>query len=335
MDVAEFTGAQQVADRMSTLVGTPCPLCEALIRHGEIDIAVDSQELDLIEDKRSLWNTPDRTVRGYEGFARNEARPERSSSAVARKLLGQVSDSATARRRELCAAGTRAVLAMAADHLGDLTMTEAPERARNALRAIAWYGDTDTAAAAAIRLGMFEQSDGHLDEALRLFRRAAETADGALRPLAHCSLGAMLDHLGDTEGAKDAFRRCVECGESSSLAEAAYRLGTLLRLTDPSEARAVYDVAVRTGRRPYAASAAVNIGVIEEDEGNQREAKRRWTYAFAHGEPLERTVAAFNLARTWEAEGRIRKARTYYLIAVDSPEPETARRAREYLAERG
>ncbi|MDX3849308.1 tetratricopeptide repeat protein [Streptomyces sp. AK02-01A] len=333
MDVAEFTGAKQVADRAAKLVGTPCPLCEVTIRRGEVDVAMDSEHLELIKDKRSIWNTPDRTVRGYEGFTKDEARPARSSSAVAKKLRGQVSDSATARRRERCEAGTRALLAMAATYLGDPDGTEAPERTRNALRAITWYGDSDAAAGAALQLGMLEQSDGNLDEALRLFRRAVETADGVMKPTAYRCLGAMLDHLGDTEGAKDAFRRCVDCGESSSLAQAAYRLGNLLRLTDPLAARAVYDMAVRTGHKEYAPLAAVNLGVIEEDEGNQREAKRRWKYAFAHGGTLERTVAAFNLARTWEREGRIRKARTYYLIAVDSPEPEAARRAREYLAD--
>ncbi|ONI92206.1 hypothetical protein ALI22I_05310 [Saccharothrix sp. ALI-22-I] len=79
----------------------------------------------------------------------------------------------------------------------------------------------------------------------------------------------------------------------------------------------------------------MNIGVIEDDRGRSAEAERWWRQAFDHGARLERTVAAFNLARVFEGRGEIREATRFYRIAVDSPEPEAARRARAALDDLG
>jgi len=120
------------------------------------------------------------------------------------------------------------------------------------------------------------------------------------------------------------------------LAEACFRLGSLLRLEDPQAARKAFELAFKTGDAKYAPLAAVNLGVIEEEYArNSRKARRWWEYALTHGTVHERTVAAFNIAQTFEREGKHSKARKYYRLAVDSPEPEAAQRAREYLEGRG
>lgn len=316
-------------------------MCGAAVRRGDITVVMDTKHLELIESGRRPWSDDGRFRigyggfgSGYEGFGTDDVRPVPASSTVARELLGQVSGAATSYRKQLCEVGTTVLLNTASAFLNDADPMGDRVRVKNAYRAIAEYGEFEPAAGAAIQLGQLEQTDGNLQEALRFFRRATEAAtdDGQMKPIAHLCLGGMLDHLGDLDGAKRAFRSCVDCGKSLALAEAGFRLGSMLRLEDPPAARAVSELAFETGDAKYAPRAAVNLGVIEDEYGrNSRKARKWWEYALAHGELHERTAAAYNIAWTFEREGRHSKARHYYRLAVDSLEGEAARRAREYL----
>jgi tetratricopeptide (TPR) repeat protein len=334
VDVDQFPGIRQLAGRCNSLIGTSCPLCGVIIAHGDLKVIVDGEQLGQVRDGAVLWDTHE-PPRGFEGFFPLGNVEPRSSSEIANMLRRQLEGPPSEERRKRCEAGTRVLVANAiasgreAEGNGDV------DRARRAYRAAVDYGGNIEFAAAALQLGQIEEEHGEVLAAVGLYRKATETNDHTLKATAWLCLGGALDQVGDAAGARRALRDCVSCGESIAQAEAAYRLGSMIRQEDQAGAGELFELVLRCDDSTWSAGAALRLGLICAVEGRRTEAKERWAYAVSNGDDRERAAAAFNLGWAFEEEGTIRRAKAFYRIAIDSPELEVVRLALERLEELG
>jgi tetratricopeptide (TPR) repeat protein len=204
-----------------------------------------------------------------------------------------------------------------------------------ARRAYQFAAESDDDAArtrAEYEIGCLDNAKGDLSAAVLRFRKSATTTESNLRAIALLYLGIALRTLHDIDGARKAYQECVDCGDTYARGMAGFRLGSVLAdLGRAAEAREAYEFTVGLDAAG-SAEAAVNLGVMAEADGRWDQAKSLWEYAFAATEENEKVkaTAAFNLGRVWEHEGQLRKAKDFYQIAADMPDPAIAERARAY-----
>ena len=341
VDVDQFFGSEAVTRRAEQLCGTTCPLCTRPIRHGEITIVMDPEDVRKIEDGSAVWDTTGRP-RGFERFLANE--PGEPSSGIAATLRAQVSGEPSQRRRQMCEAGTTVLVGTTSTGIVLKCAIDAyeqgdTEREERAYRAMMQYGDDDAdrEAARLVHLGVAKRRETATVEATELFRAASGAANGKIRAAAGYLLAKTLENAGDIEGAHRALRECAEQGAGYAAAKAAVELGGVFSDDSPREARRFYETAINDGDPELSAYAAGCLATLDLQEGDVEQALLRWDYAFANGDRATRAIAAFNLGMAWSldpssAEYR-QRAREYYTIALESDMPHVVEMAQQRLDE--
>jgi tetratricopeptide (TPR) repeat protein len=332
VEIDEFTGPNHVVEHVDTLVGTRCPLCDTVIRKGELDLVIDSESPRMIEENRARWNPRDDRPGTFSRFFAGTK--DSAVGDIAGKLMSKVDAAARQRRQSRCAAGTAAMVPLVMSHGREANHAGETDEAVKAFQVCVEHGDELNTSVASFFLGRIEQERNNPKVAVRCFERAAQSSEIELRAISLLYQGLALHELNDREGALRCYQQCVDCGESTVLGGAAYRLGLLLEvLDDRSGARTAYETAVHCKNVGDSTRAALSLALMEEADGRWAKAKKLWMYAHTSPSDETRTVAAFNLGRAAETEGKIRRARKFYRVAVGSPHREAAERARERLAE--
>lgn len=341
LEIDEFFGTDQVSRRADSLYGTCCPLCTRTIQHGDITIIMDKDDGDKIADGSVTWDKHGVQPRGFEGFLK-DASGQRPSSGTAARLRAQVSGGPSKRRVGWCEAATTALVGTVSTDLVLKCAIEAEEqgdhaRELRAYQAFVDYAETveDRKTAQDIRRGVTERQESATGEAARLFRVAAGNTDSKLRTAAGYLLGRLLESAGKTKGAKHAFRECVKGGDGYARAKAADKLGELVHGRSPKKARHFYTIAFKGGDPELSARAALSLGMLDFQELDVLQGLRHWEYAFSNGDKDARTIAAFNLGMAWSLDpsssSRVERAREYYKIALESPQPQVAEMAQDRL----
>ncbi|MBL7523988.1 sel1 repeat family protein [Frankia sp. CNm7] len=165
--------------------------------------------------------------------------------------------------------------------------------------AVLWWRSADDAGdpRAAYNLGVIARAGNRVDEAERLFRRAAEAGHGQ----AMSDLGLLIKrHRDNPREAETWLRKGAELGDRN----AANNLGALLLEAGRPEAEKWLRVAAEAG----AVAAMSPLGVLLQQNGNEREAERWLRSGAEAGDAL----AAYNLGVLLRSTGRHRDA-NYWL----------------------
>jgi Flp pilus assembly protein TadD len=170
--------------------------------------------------------------------------------------------------------------------------------------------------ARAFDLGALLEELGDLDGAKVAYGRADRLGHAA----GASNLGVLLEEQGDLRGAKAAYSRADQRGDPMG----AFNLGVLLEEQgDLHGARAAYSRADQHGH----AAGASNLGVLLEEQGDLNGAQAAYSRADQRGDPN----GAFNLGVLLEEQGDVNGARAAYLRADQDERPDVARMARAAL----
>ncbi|MFI7066392.1 tetratricopeptide repeat protein [Kribbella sp. NPDC050124] len=319
----DMASRDELGDFMKSVKGSVCPFCR--VRTQSFWLVMDSADVNAIRSGNLPASDPAGV--GFERFGTPSPAAAGQSSAAAKILRAQVSGAAERQR-----------LAML-EKIGDLYRAEfafrggeealeAGDRAK-AITAFTICAGTGKPEAhrAAFRLGDLATEDGRSTDALRWYRRTAESDEPEIRAVGFLYLGIALHRTSQWEDALAAFRSAVACGPTTAHGLAAHRIGQVLAdLGRRSEAKAAYGVAVGL-EAPGSAEAALALGALEDEDGNWDAARKFAEYAYKSNEEHVKQTAAFNLARYWEQRGRRSKARKYYEIAARGADSGLAARA--------
>jgi tetratricopeptide (TPR) repeat protein len=130
-----------------------------------------------------------------------------------------------------------------------------------------------------------------------LFRRPdASAARSERAAIEDFNRGVMLDAVGDTDGAVDAYRRAVRSAPADLAAKAAFNIA-VLRTPDVVAAADAYRVAIASGHEDVAPKSAFNLGLLLEQHGDLVGAEDAFRRAIAFGHEQVTPNASDRLAR--------------------------------------
>lgn len=324
----EMAGREELGDFMKSVKGTVCPFCR--VKTQTFWLVMDSADVNAIRS----GNVPASGAAGagFERFGTPSPAGRRHSSAAAGILRAQVSGAADRQRRATLERISDRYRAEFAFKGGEQAL-EAGDRAK-AIAAFTICAGTAKPEAhrAAFRLGDLATEDGRNADALKWYRRTAESDEPEIRAIGYLYLGIALRRTSRWDDALAAFQSAVACGPTTAHGLAAYRVGQVLEdLGRRAEAKDAYDVAVGL-KAPGSAEAALALGALEDEDGNWEAARKFAEYAYKSDEEHVKQTAAFNLARYWEQRRRRSKARKYYEIAARGADRGLAARAAAILA---
>ena len=108
-------------------------------------------------------------------------------------------------------------------------------------------------------------------------------------------------------------------GTPTQAPTAAVNLGVLLEEQgDADGAKAAYQQAIDSGHADQAPKAAVNLGVLLKEQGDADGAKAAYQQAIDSGHPDQAPMAAFNLGVLLKEQGDADGAKAAYQQAIDS-----------------
>jgi tetratricopeptide (TPR) repeat protein len=132
---------------------------------------------------------------------------------------------------------------------------------------------------------------------------------------------------GDAFGAKHAFRKTLEAGDSNAAAEAAYQLGKLVFYEGDLPEALTYFQQATLGDASVAPLGCNGAGVVLEHMGRLQEARRQYVLAIESGHETASARAAWNLGRLLAGEKDLEAAASAYKHVMASGEVELAARA--------
>ena len=156
------------------------------------------------------------------------------------------------------------------------------EIAKSAWRKAADSGEPKVAPVAAVDLGILLTEQGDIDGARAAFQLALDSQDDEQAPRAARGLGVLLTRQGDVAGARAAFQLALDSEDDEQAPRAARGLGILLgRLGDVKGARAAFQKAINSKDKDQAAKAALNLGNLLS--GREEGAMTVGTFSFRAG----------------------------------------------------
>jgi tetratricopeptide (TPR) repeat protein len=309
--IGVFLGWEQLADFTEGLEGTSCPVCGGRVRKDDILALTTSEDARNAEAGVSPWNNAAPAPEGFGGF-RGGAGPQRfQAGAFARGLRDRVRDDAQDERRDEYAKVSKAVMPLVAFGEG-----------RKA------YDDGDFAKAALWC--------GHASD--------CEVENAATHALICLYLGISLGMLGESEKAEPALakaarhaRQCVGDDppeQVEAVAGLSFQAGVERgEAGDDFGSRAAYRFSVDMDVPRWSARAAVNLGKLQDEDGDPAAAKDLWDYALANGEGRTKDLATYNIAWYWEEMGDRKQAVRYYRKIARGSDESLAARARGRISE--
>ncbi len=137
------------------------------------------------------------------------------------------------------------------------------------------------------------------------FRRAAASADPAVKAAALRGVASYLVLRGSNQEGLETLRRIVEIGDPQETARALRNIGTLLEdhLHDPAGARSAYEQAIACEHPLHSHGARVNLAQLVEQEGDLDRATRLFVEAIDSGHPVESNRARVLLGFLLEGAG--------------------------------
>jgi tetratricopeptide (TPR) repeat protein len=283
-------------------VGKPCPVCGVRPRsEDDLQVGTSRQDLSAIEDGSLPWGRTVQPTAHFAGFVGADAAHPFERGVFATSLRAQMSRRAAANRKRDYELLSLAFAAMSGFGLG----LEAFENGDYA-RAVVWMEraaealkDPSEIAGACLYLGLARSEQGKPRLAEAAFRRATDLADAdpRIRSVVAGQLGSVCMKLGDIAGARTALESAISFGFPES-----------------------------------AATAALNLGILEDEAGNRTKAGSLWDYAYRTAvEDEVRSLAVYNLGWHWEQAGDLAKARRFYKLAAKASSARVATRAEERL----
>ncbi|HEX4436812.1 MAG TPA: tetratricopeptide repeat protein [Solirubrobacteraceae bacterium] len=160
------------------------------------------------------------------------------------------------------------------------------------------------------------------------FRRAAVSADPAIKAAALRGVASYLVLRGSNEEGLDTLRRVVEIGDPQETARALRNIGTLLEddFHDRAGARSAYEQAIACEHPLHSQGARVNLAQLVEREGDLDRARRLFVEAIDSGHPVESNRARVLLGFSLEATGDDTGALRCFEEAMREPDSEWGQR---------
>ena len=283
-------------------IGMRCPLCRTTVREEDLQIILLDKDVNAVKDGSFPWGKVNTPSAGYTRFRSPGAAPTFERGAFASALREQMYGEAQRNRNTELEALSAAFTKLSGFQFGMQAWED-----RNYQRAAMWMekaaevlDDPTHAAGAQFYLGMSRLKLGERQQAKAAFNAAlaGKGVDPAIRGGAADQLGSLLKELGDIAGARRA-----------------------------------YQIAVDVSLPAFSAKSALNLGTLEDEQGNSAKALPLWERAYAEAEQDSGTkaYATYNLGWYWENAGDLAKARHFYELAVESGEGEAAARAARRL----
>ena len=137
------------------------------------------------------------------------------------------------------------------------------------------------------------------------FRRAAVSADPAVKAAALRGVASYLVLRGSIQEGLETLRKVVEIGDPQETARALRNIGTLLEdhLDDPAGARSAYEQAIACEHPLHSQGARVNLAQLVEQEGDLDQATRLFVEVIDSGHPVESNRARVLLGISLEGAG--------------------------------
>jgi tetratricopeptide (TPR) repeat protein len=283
-------------------IGMACPLCDTRVREEDLQIILLENDVNAVKDGSFPWGKVNTPGAGFTRFRSPGSAPTFERGAFASALRGQMYGQAERNRKTELQALSNAFAKLNGFQFGHEAYEE-----RNYAKAVVWL------------------------------EKAAEALDDPTHAAgARLYLGLSRLELGERQEAKAAFSAAVAGKGVDPMirASAADQLGSLLKeLGDIAGARRAYQIAVDANTPLFSAKAALNLGTLEDEQGNSAKALPLWERAYAEAKQDSGTkaYATYNLGWYWENAGDVAKARRFYKLAVESGEGEAAARARRRL----
>ncbi|HUA74710.1 MAG TPA: tetratricopeptide repeat protein [Solirubrobacteraceae bacterium] len=160
------------------------------------------------------------------------------------------------------------------------------------------------------------------------FRRAAESADPAVKAAALRGVASYLVLRGSNQEGLETLRRIVETGDPQETARALRNIGTLLEdhFGDPAGARAAYEQAIACDHPLHSQGARVNLAQLLEREGDLDGAARLLVETIDSGHPVESNRARVLLGFLLEGAGDNAGALQCFEEAMREPDSEWGQR---------
>jgi tetratricopeptide (TPR) repeat protein len=208
------------------------------------------------------------------------------------------------------------------------SLRDLPEVAIRASRRAADSGDADIAPLAAVNLGLLLAESGDADGARAAYQKAIESGHAEAAPKAAVNLGLLFKQRGDSGSARTAYRAAIDSGHAGYVPIAAFNLGVLLADTgDADGALAAYGLAIDSGHAEAAPKAAVNIGLLLKQRGDLKGARLAYQTVIGFGAVDEAPTAAVNLGLLLAESGAADGALAAYRLAIDSGHADHAPKA--------
>ncbi len=152
--------------------------------------------------------------------------------------------------------------------------------------------------------------------------------DAATDPAA-CNQAAFLfyEHA-EWEASRDWWQKAIATGDPDRAPEAMVNLGILEEEQgNLGQARHWWEQAIATGHPDQAPTAMVDLGILEEEQGNLGQARHWYEQAIATGHPDQAPTAMLKLGILKEEQGNLGQARHWWKQAIATGHPNAAPRA--------
>jgi tetratricopeptide (TPR) repeat protein len=147
----------------------------------------------------------------------------------------------------------------------------------------------------------------------------AEPAELVVIGLAAFHLGEWLEKQGDVEGAKAAFQRAIDSGNTNTVTVAAFHLAGLLKEQgDVERAKAAYQRAIDRIHAGQDTLAAFSLGILLKEQGDVKGAKAVYQQVIDSGDTYAVVVAALNLGMLLKEQGDVEGAKAAFQRAFGS-----------------
>ena len=209
--------------------------------------------------------------------------------------------------------------------------------------------EPDQAALAGLNLGLLQHGQGALDAAAQAYRRAMALGAGNPSAKAALNLGTLHAERGDLSGARAAFRTAQAADDVALSCQASLQLGEALLGHDAHAAEHELQRAVGSPEPEIAARSCALLDTLSktpllkplsddeardelqrayalECDGDFAQAETRYRAVVEHGPYDVAAKAAFGLAELLDAQSDREGAQDAYTWAIETEDPEVARR---------
>jgi len=180
-------------------------------------------------------------------------------------------------------------------------------------------------------LGRVLNERGQWGEAADAWRAAMVAGDPDVAAIAALNLGTLLHRLEDQDGADEAWQIALDHGVEEVSSRAGIALASLRQESEdfPGAARALRAV-LSLEDRPHIATAALNLGVVEQRLGEVDEAEESFRLAIMAAENSEpvRSMAMHNLGVLATDEERFSDAEEAFIEVIEWGDADLAPKAK-------